>query len=135
VATAPKPGQIDEEYAQPNRAARRQASRDSGKGKPAGRVKITLCGSTLELGMPLPFKELSAVRMATQLPFEAFWAGEIQITEQSCQVMWWLARRANGEPRLVLERVLDEWPEGLTPGDIEVEEITDDEEPTSDPEG
>jgi hypothetical protein len=34
--------------------------------------------------------------------------------------MFWLARRASGEPNLSLAAVLDEWPDVLNPADFEV---------------
>lgn len=103
--------------------------------EPNKRLVITVCGSTLELNQALPFKERFAVRAATGLPLSAFWAGEEKVDADSVLVLWWLARRANGEPRLSFEDAEAEWPDDLKPGDVEMEEIVDDEdEETDDPE-
>jgi len=120
MATAPKPG-----------AGRRAAQR-----KAAQRVlRITVCGDTRTLAPDnIPFGEQIAVRKACGgLPFSAFWGGGSTVAEDSLQIMWWLARRANGEPALQLQTVLDEWPEVLNPDDFNVE-LDEPDEGDTDPE-
>ena len=108
MATAPRPG-----------AGRRQKATEA-----AQRVlRITVCGETRTLAPDnLPFSEQVAVRKACGgLPFSAFWGDGPTVGVDSLQVMWWLARRANGEPSLQLATVLEEWPETLNPDDFAVE--------------
>lgn len=115
MATAPRPG-----------AGRRQQATQA-----AQRVlRITVCGETRTLAPDnLPFDEQIAVRKSCGgLPFSAFWGGESTVGLDSLQIMWWLARRANGEPRLALATVLEEWPETLNPDDFSVELDEPDEE-------
>jgi len=108
MATAPRPG-----------AAKKVAAQ-----KAAARIlRITVCGETRTLCPDnMPFDEQVAVRKACGgLPFTAFWGGGATVAEDSLQIMWWLARRANGEPGLQLGTVLNEWPEVLNPDDFGVE--------------
>ena len=108
MATAPRPG-----------AGRRKAATEA-----AQRVlRVTICGDTRTLAVDnIPFREQVEVRKACGgLPFSAFWGGSDTIGEDSLQVLWWLARRANGEPNLALRVVLEEWPRPLTPDVFEVE--------------
>lgn len=79
----------------------------------------------------LPMKERLIVRKATGLPVEAF-IGQIEFGLDSLQVLWWLAGRAAGDAFLTLAKVVDEWPEGLTPDDVDLVEITDDDEDIDD---
>lgn len=115
MATAPRPG-----------AGRRKAAQQA-----AQRVlRVTISGDTRTLAPDnIPFAEQVAVRKACGgLPFSAFWGGGDLIGEDSLQVLWWLARRANGEPNLQLRTVLDEWPNPLQPDDFQVELVEPDEE-------
>lgn len=69
----------------------------------------------------IPLAEKRAVRKATGgLPFEAFWSGESSVGEDSLAVLVWLARRASGEPDLLLGDVEDAWPSPLGEDDIEI---------------
>jgi len=86
----------------------------------------------LELVANVSLQEKMTVRLATGLPFEAFWAGEGRVGEDSLSVLWWLARRANGEPGLPWAQHLAEWPSPLTADDIDVEILDDDGEPSDD---
>ena len=120
MAQAPRPG------------AGKRATRQ----KDAQRVlRITVCGDTRHLCPDnLPFDEQVAVRKACGgLPFSTFWGGGAAIGEDSLQVMWWLARRASGEPNLQLATVLNEWPEVLNPDDFNVE-LDEPDEGDTDPE-
>jgi hypothetical protein len=80
-------------------------------------------------------KEKFAVQVATGRPIEFFWSEEDRVGETSFSLLWWLARRANGEPGLSFEQHLAEWPTDLTADEVSVEIVADDGEPTSDPEG
>lgn len=107
MASAPRPG-----------SGRRKAQVDQ-----AQRVlRITVNGETYTFCPDnIPFSEGIAVRKACGgLPFSAFWGGELTVSVDSLQIMFWLARRASGEPSLRLETVLDEWPDTLNPADFEV---------------
>lgn len=80
----------------------------------------------------LPLKERLIVRKATGLPVEAF-LGEIEFGVDSLQVLWWLAGRAAGDAFLTLTKVLEEWPDDLGPDDIDLVEITADDDGGADP--
>jgi hypothetical protein len=99
-------------------------------GQTAPRFRITIRGDTLEIPAQLPIGEKFAVRTATGVPYGQFFA---TFDEDSLCVLWWLARRHNGEPRLSWQQHLTEWPTDLTADDLNLEEITDDNEPTDDP--
>ena len=106
MATAPTPG------------AARRAEAD------AKVIRITNGGKTLEVQPSgLALSERFVIRHATGLPFEAFFrGGEESIGEDSIAVLWWVARRANGEPNLGFPQFIKDWvfdPEGF---DIEVDE-------------
>jgi hypothetical protein len=81
----------------------------------------------------IPMSEKVIVRKATGMPFEAFLGDEDKIGADSVAIMWWLARRANGEPMLTWSQVEKDWPDELTESDIDVE-VDDPSEDASDPE-
>lgn len=60
-----------------------------------------------------------AVRKATGMPFEAFWGSET-VGEDSLVVLWWLARRKNGEALLSFQQAAAEWPLDLGADDIDI---------------
>ncbi len=106
MATAPPPG------------ASRRAGAD------AKVIRITNEGRTLEVQPAgLSLAERFVIRQSTGLPFEAFFTGgENSIGEDSIAVLWWIARRTNGEPGLAFSQFVKDWkfdPEGF---DIEVDE-------------
>lgn len=117
MATAPRPG-----------AARSQEHQ-------ADSWHITLQGRILELPLALTMQERFTVRTATGFPLESFLpsADDSRVGEDSVAVLWWLARRHNGEPRLSWAQACHEWPVGLQPDELDVELVTDDGEPTDDP--
>lgn len=119
------------------KAPKPRAATDKPRNAPpeAGRFVIRFRDTTLEMPEAITLKEKMAVRYATGMPFEAFWSGESRIGEDSISVLWWLARRHNGEPHLSFEQHAAEWPTELTADDFDVEMVTDDDEPTDDPEG
>jgi len=98
-------------------------------------IRMTVAGKTLEVQpAALTLDERFVIRASTNgLPFEAFFAGgEQSVGEDSVAVLWWCARRANGEPNLSFRQFVSEWvfdPENF---DIEVVEA-DPEDPS--PEG
>ena len=115
MATAPEPG-----------AARRATE--------ATRImRLTLQGRTLDLG-EVPLSEKMACRSATGMALEQFLPTNDTRTfgEDSFAVLWWLARRANGEPGLSFSELVNTWPR-LTADDIGLEVIDDDGEATDDP--
>lgn len=86
---------------------------------------LTVKGETHTLALNnIPIRERAAVRKATGLPLEHFFGGVQGNSDlvglDSFQIMWWLARRADGEPNLTLEQVEAEWPEGLSDSDVEL---------------
>lgn len=108
----------------------RPKQRDTSK-----RFRITVRGRTLELSQHLTLNEKMAVRLGTGIPFEQFFVSETRIGEDTVAVLWWLARRKNGEPGLAWAKFANEW-ETITPDDLDVEEIDDDaDEGANDPEG
>ena len=66
----------------------------------------------------LPMRERIICRKATGLPLTAFWASEEQIDLDSIVVLWWMARRMNGEATLTFDQAIADWPDDL---DIETE--------------
>lgn len=92
-------------------------------------VRITIKGDTHAFPTDLSFDDRAQVRRQTGgIPFESYWSGELAIGLDSVQVMWWLARKLDGEPNLLLRTVLETWPAELTEDDIAVDEITLDED-------
>lgn len=120
MATAPRPG------AGKRRAATQAAQRV---------LRITLKGETFSICPDnIRFSEQVAVRKACGgLPISSFWGGDTVIAEDSLQIMFWLARRASGEPSLSLQTVLNEWPSPLNPNDFDIV-LEDPEEDDNDPE-
>jgi hypothetical protein len=79
----------------------------------------------------IPLRDAAAVRKATGgLPVRAFLGDEDRIDGDSIKVLWWLARRADGEPDLTLDELEAGWPDDLTGDDLEV--IVDDGEDDED---
>lgn len=86
-------------------------------------LKVTVAGETKSFHINnLPFGELAAIRKASGgLPLSAFWGGpDTVIDTDSLKVLWWLARRANGEPRLPMSAVDAEWDAVVDSGDFDV---------------
>lgn len=88
-------------------------------------------------------RDRGEVRAATKETFGAplllgDMLGADLLDTDSIAVLWWLARRKDGEPRLKLGRALDELGDNrtlaalLTDGRLVVEQITDDEPETED---
>lgn len=68
----------------------------------------------------VPLSEKLVVQKATGMAYESFLSDEVQIGELSAAVMWWLARRAGGEPMLTWAQVQKDWPSPITVEDIDV---------------
>jgi hypothetical protein len=86
-------------------------------------LRVTVNGETKSLHINnLPFGELAAVRKTSGgLPLAAFWGGpDTVIDTDSLKVLWWLARRADGEPRLPMSAVDADWDEVVNTGDFDV---------------
>ena len=117
MATAPTPG-----------AARRS--------KEQSRVlRMTIHGKTLEFQpSAITLAERFNIRNATTLPFEAFFGGEEGrlFGSDSIAVLWWLARRHNGEPALSWQEFASGWTDDP---DFDVEAIEDDDPEDDRPEG
>lgn len=109
MAKAPAPGSFDAPT--PDKPA-----------KPTRRYRLSFGGTTLEMPASMTFHERAAVREATGLTLNDYLR---KPDEDSFQVLWWLARRYNGEPRLRLTAVTDSWPEDLSPDDVGLEMLDD----------
>jgi hypothetical protein len=75
-------------------------------------LRITVKGNTYDLMPALEMNERFVVRLATGgLPFEAFMPRETarEIGEDSLFILWWVARRQNGEPALPFKQAQAEW--------------------------
>lgn len=103
-------------------------------------LKITVRGESHTLALNnIPLQERLIVRKATALPLEAF-VGEVEdagankLGLDTLIVLWWLARRADGEWQLTFTKAAEEWPADLDiENDLQVELDSPAEEP-SDPE-
>lgn len=86
-------------------------------------VSITLRGDTKRIApFNLPLGESLAFRKATGgLSVESFWSGSTAIGSDSVKMLWWLARRADGESRLTLEEAWADWPADLAPDELTVD--------------
>lgn len=116
MPTAPTPGRV-----QADAAAR-------------VRVRMTIGDKTLEVQpSALSLDEKFVIRNATGLPIEAFFTeGQNTIGEDSLAVLWWVARRANGEPHLPWNQFKQQWV--FDPDSFDIEEVIDDDEDEA-PEG
>ncbi len=82
-----------------------------------GGVDYRLALGNISLG------EKEAVLQQTRRSFEQWTAEEAQ-GELTVAVLWWLARRSEGERRLTWADVKDQWPADLS--DVHVEVVEDD---------
>jgi hypothetical protein len=114
MAQAPRPG-----------VAKRKAAQEQARKV----LRITVAGVTVELAPDnVSFKEQIEVRKACGgLPLSAFWGDGPTVGVDSLQVLFWLGRRACGEPGLPLSTVLEEWPQTLSPELFEVVVVEPDE--------
>jgi hypothetical protein len=86
-------------------------------------MTITIRGESHQLAIGnISFKDRLLLRKETGgLSFESFYAGETAVGLDSIMVLWWLARRADGEIQLTLERSNAEFPTDLGEDDFDVE--------------
>lgn len=98
-------------------------------------MRIRVKDRTLDFVPQLELREKFVVRSATGLPFEAFMPAEQEreFGEDSLFVIWWLARRQNGEPGLSFAMAEKEWAAlELAEGDLEASMVNLDDEPAED---
>lgn len=81
----------------------------------------------------IPIRERVICRKATGLPMAAYWSGEDRIDLDSVVVLWWLARRMNGEITLTWDQACEQFPLDLGLDEIEMEIDAPDDE-ADDPE-
>jgi hypothetical protein len=94
-------------------------------------MNLTIKGDTKRLAIGnIPLSERLIVRKATDLPFESFVA-ENRFGIDTLVVLWWLARRGEGEAMLTLTQCEADFPTDLGADDITV---TLDEPDGDDPE-
>lgn len=93
----------------------------------AAHYRVRVRDEVLEVPMQMTIGEKFAVRTATGRPFEAYF-GDGMFGEDSLCVLWWLARRANGEPNLSWADHLRQWKPVDKPDDVDLVLIDDDEE-------
>jgi hypothetical protein len=67
----------------------------------------------------VPMRERIICRKATGLPLAAFWAEDL-IDIDSLMVLWWLARRLNGEATLTFDQAAEQWPGDLSADELDV---------------
>lgn len=114
MATAPRPGS----------RAESEAARQF--------IRIRVKEREMDLMMSLTIQERFVVRAATAgLPFEAFLPQQSgrEIGEDSLFILWWVARRQNGEPNLPFAQAEAEWPTDLSDKDIDFTIVDLDDEP------
>lgn len=68
----------------------------------------------------IPMRERIICRKATGLPLAAFWS-EDRIDLDSIMVLWWMARRLEGEAALTFDQAADQWPMDLDEGELDIE--------------
>lgn len=114
MASAPPPG----------------AGRRAAQSRSAQQVAtITLRGETYRLAVgSVPIGEKLVVLRETGMAFDQLLGDQNKIGEVSIAVLWWLAKRANGQRSLSWAQVAAEWPADLTEDDIEFEMDTPDDD-------
>lgn len=68
----------------------------------------------------IPIRERVICRKATGLPLAAYWSGEDRIDLDSVVVLWWIARRMNGEATLTFDQAADQFPLDLGIDEIDM---------------
>ena len=76
----------------------------------------------------IPMRERIICRKATGLPLAAFWS-EDRIDIDSIMVLWWMARRLNGEAALTFEQAAEDWPLDLSEDELDID-LGDPDDPT-----
>lgn len=85
-------------------------------------LRIRVQERELDFVPQIALKEKFALRAATGLPIEAFIPSgtEVGFGSDSLFVLWWLARRQNGEANLPFAQAEAEWPDTLTADDLDL---------------
>lgn len=121
MATAPRPGS----------RAEAEAARKF--------IRLRVKEREMDLMTDLTIQERFVVRAATGLPFEAFLPAQQgrELGEDSLFIIWWVARRQNGEANLAFAQAEREWPKDLTEDDLDFTIVDLDGEPEEEdsPEG
>lgn len=81
----------------------------------------------------IPIRERVICRKATGLPMAAYWSGEDRIDLDSVVVLWWIARRMNGEATLTWDQACEQFPLDLGIDEIDMDMSGPDDE-ADDPE-
>lgn len=84
----------------------------------------------LDLVLNLTMQEKFLFRKATRSSFEEFM--DAGFGEDALFVLWWLARRQNGEPNLPIAQAEAEWPEKISEDDLDLKIVDLDEDPGDD---
>jgi hypothetical protein len=83
-------------------------------------MTISVRGNAKRLAVNnVPISERLIVRKATGLPFEQFIGGEDKIGLDSIMVLWWLARRGEGDTFLTLDQAAADF-DDISPDEIAV---------------
>lgn len=135
MAKAPTPGvsRREEELDQAQQLVIVTIKRDVFTGK---EKRLIPQSHTIGIGN-VPMRERLICRKTTGLPLTAFWA-EDRIDIDSVMVLWWMARRLNGEATLTFDQAAADWPDGLdleNELDIVMDDGEDDGSEDDDPEG
>lgn len=89
---------------------------------------ITVKGETYRLAVgSVPIGEKLVVLRETGMAFDQLIGDSNKIGEVSVAVLFWLAKRANGQRSLSWAQVAEEWPTDLTEDDVSFEMDTPDE--------
>lgn len=108
MAKAPRPGKTDAKDSKPRF------------------LKLRLREETLEVGLALSLQEAFVVRNAAGCSVESLMQS---FGMDSFAVLWFLARRQNGEPNLPWAKFAAEWDPDLSEDDIDLDEVNVDAEP------
>jgi hypothetical protein len=92
-------------------------------------IRMRVQDKELTFSPRLSIAERGQVRKQATRPWSEYWN---DLDEDSLPVIWWMARRANGEPNLLLRTVEEAWPVDLIPDDIDIQEISPDDDEVAD---
>lgn len=94
-------------------------------------LRIRIRDTTLDLVPNLDLDEAFVVRSSNpgNLPIESFLGA---FGMDSLFILWWVARRQNGEPKLSFKDAKAEWPTSLTEDEFDLIEVDLDGEPDND---
>lgn len=90
-------------------------------------MRLRLKDETLEVSLAVSLQEAFVIRNATGgLSMESLMAS---FGMDSFAVLWFMARRQNGEPRLAWATFVSDWPTDLGEDDIDIDVVDLDAEP------